>query len=98
VIITPTAPSVAWKLWEKVDDPLKMYLADIFTVNGSLAQLPGISIPVWYAKPEDGEDIDLPVGLQILGPKLWEEKVFEVANVIEKKLKSYVDSKKPKVF
>ncbi|EKE28315.1 MAG: hypothetical protein ACD_3C00079G0001 [uncultured bacterium (gcode 4)] len=98
VIITPTAPGVAWKLWEKTDDPLKMYLADIFTVNGSLAHLPWISIPVWFAKPEDWEDVDLPVWLQILGPKLWEEKVFEVANVLEKKLKSYISSKKPKVF
>ncbi|EKE29974.1 MAG: Glutamyl-tRNA(Gln) amidotransferase subunit A [uncultured bacterium (gcode 4)] len=98
VIITPTAPSVAWKIWEKADDPLKMYLADIFTVNWSLAHLPGISIPVGYAKPEDWEDVDLPVWMQILWPKMWEEKVFEVANVIEKKLKSYIDSKKPKVF
>jgi aspartyl-tRNA(Asn)/glutamyl-tRNA(Gln) amidotransferase subunit A len=46
IIITPTSPSVAWKIGEKVDDPLKMYLADIFTVNGSLAQLPGLSLPV----------------------------------------------------
>lgn len=98
VIVTPTAPSVAWKIWEKVDDPLKMYLSDIFTVSSSLAQLPGLSLPVGYAKPEDWENIELPVGLQILGPKFWEEKVFEVANVLEKSLKEYIGSKKPKVF
>lgn len=98
VIITPTAPTVAWKIGEKVDDPLKMYLSDIFTVNGSLAQLPWLSLPVWFAKPEDWEDIELPVWLQILGPKLWEQKVFEVANVLEKSLKDYIGSKSPKVF
>ncbi|MBP8016794.1 Asp-tRNA(Asn)/Glu-tRNA(Gln) amidotransferase subunit GatA [Candidatus Gracilibacteria bacterium] len=98
IIITPTAPSVAWKIGEKVNDPLKMYLSDIFTVNGSLAQLPGLSLPVGYAKPEDGGNIDLPVGLQILGPKLGEEKIFEVANILEKSLKDYVESKKPEIF
>jgi len=66
VIITPTSPQVAWKIGEKVNDPLKMYLADIFTVNGSLAGLPGLSIPCGFAKPGDEEDIELPVGMQIL--------------------------------
>lgn len=98
IIITPTAPSVAWKIWEKTDDPLKMYLSDIFTVNASLAWLPGLSLPVGFAKPEDDSNIELPVWLQILGPRLGEEKVFEVANVLEKSLKNYINSKKPKVF
>lgn len=98
VIVTPTSPSVAWKIWEKVDDPLKMYLSDIFTVNWSLAQLPWLSLPIWFAKPEDWEDIELPVWLQILGPKFWEEKVFEVSHVLEQSLKDYVNSKKPMVF
>ncbi len=98
VIVTPTSPSVAWKLWDKTDDPLKMYLADIFTVNWSLAQLPWLSIPVWYAKPEDGEDVYLPVWLQILGPKFWENKVFEVWYVLEQSLKEKVSSRKPKIY
>lgn len=98
IIITPTAPSVAWKIGEKVDDPLKMYLSDIFTVNGSLACLPGLSLPVGYTLPEDGGTTELPVGIQILGPLLWEEKVFEVGYVLEQAIKSYVDSKKPKIF
>lgn len=98
VIITPTAPSVAWKIGEKVDDPLKMYLSDIFTVNGSLAQLPGLSIPIWFAKSEDAEQVELPVWLQILGPKFGEEKVFEVWHVLEQSLKDYIWSKKPKIW
>ena len=97
IIITPTAPSVAWKIGEKVDDPLKMYLSDIFTVNGSLAGLPGLSIPIWFAKSEDAELVELPVGLQILGPKLGEQKVFEVWHILEQSLKDYIWSKKPKV-
>lgn len=83
IIVTPTAPGVAWKIGEKVDDPLKMYLSDIFTVNASLAGLPGLSLPIGYALPEDGGTIEFPVGLQILGPTLGEEKVFEVAHVLE---------------
>ncbi|MDD5376937.1 MAG: Asp-tRNA(Asn)/Glu-tRNA(Gln) amidotransferase subunit GatA [Candidatus Gracilibacteria bacterium] len=98
IIVTPTAPSVAWKIGEKVDDPLKMYLSDIFTVNGSLAGLPGLSLPVGYALPEDGGTIELPVGIQILGPSLGEEKVFEAAHVLEQAMKEYVNSKKPDIF
>ncbi len=98
LIITPTSPSVAWKIWEKVEDPLKMYLSDIFTVNWSLAWLPWLSLPIWYAKPEDWENIDLPVWLQILWPTLWEAKIFEVANILEKSLKNYINTKSPKIF
>lgn len=98
IIVTPTAPSVAWKVGEKSDDPLKMYLSDIFTVNGSLAGLPGLSLPVGYALPEDGGTTELPVGLQILGRELGEEQVFTVAHVLEQDLREYVGSRKPKMF
>ena len=98
VIVTPTAPSVAWKIGEKTDDPLKMYLSDIFTVNGSLAGLPGLSLPIGYSLPEDGGTTELPVGLQILGPELGEEKVFETAHVLEQAMKAYTGSKKPALF
>jgi aspartyl-tRNA(Asn)/glutamyl-tRNA(Gln) amidotransferase subunit A len=70
IIVTPTAPTVAWKIGSKGDDPLKLYLEDIFTVPASLAGIPGITIPVGYANPEDDSSVDLPVGLQILGPLL----------------------------
>lgn len=98
VIVTPTAPSVAWRIGEKVDDPLKMYLSDVFTVNASLAGLPGLSLPVGYTLPEDGGTTELPVGLQILGKELGEEKVFEVAHVLEQAIKTSVQSKKPTIF
>ena len=99
-IVTPTSPCVAWKIGERVEDPLKMYLSDIFTIGASLAGLPGMSIPVGFASPEDGsgDSVELPVGLQILGPSLNEEIVFEVAHVLENALKDKIDAKKPEIF
>ncbi len=84
-IICPTSPNVAWKIWEKIDDPLKMYLADAYTIPASLAGLPWITIPCGFAKSEDWENKELPVWLQILTPCLQEEKLFEIAYVYEQK-------------
>jgi aspartyl-tRNA(Asn)/glutamyl-tRNA(Gln) amidotransferase subunit A len=76
LIFTPTSPTLPFKLGEKIDDPLKMYLSDIFTVSVNLAGLPAISIPVGKVK-------NLPVGLQIIGKPFEEEKIFEVAKFYE---------------
>ncbi|MDD2516459.1 MAG: Asp-tRNA(Asn)/Glu-tRNA(Gln) amidotransferase subunit GatA [Candidatus Gracilibacteria bacterium] len=98
VIISPVSPEVAWKYGsEKVDDPIKMYLADVFTVPVPLAGVPAISVPCGFAKPSDG-DKELPVGIQIIGPKLGEEKIFEVGHVFEQANKEYINSKKPEIF
>ncbi len=76
-LITPTAPSAAFAIGENEDDPIKMYLNDVFTVPASLAGLPGMSIPA-------GVDAQgLPLGLQIIGRPWDEEMVFKVAGVIE---------------
>lgn len=83
-IISPVSPSVAWKIWEKIDDPLKMYLGDAYTIPASLAGLPWISIPCWFAESDDDEKEKMPVGLQILTPRLTEERLFEISNVYEK--------------
>ena len=83
VIVWPVSPSVAWKIGEKAEDPLKMYLADAYTVPWSLAGLPGMSIPCGFAKSKDSEAEELPVGLQILGSRMNEQKIFEVAHVYE---------------
>jgi aspartyl-tRNA(Asn)/glutamyl-tRNA(Gln) amidotransferase subunit A len=77
-IITPTAPTPAFRLGEKTADPLQMYLADIYTVTGSLAGVPGISIPC--GKTRAG----LPVGLQIFGSHFREGRVLQLANAFEK--------------
>ena len=76
-ILTPTAPSAAFGLGEKSDDPIKMYLNDVFTVTANLAGLPAISIPA--ALDADG----LPLGLQIIGKALDEETIYSVASVME---------------
>jgi len=77
VILTPTAPSAAFALGENQDDPVAMYLNDVFTVPASLAGLPGISVPAGLS--QDG----LPLGLQILGRPFDEETVLRVADVLE---------------
>ncbi len=76
VIFAPTTPDVAFKLGQKVDDPLQMYLSDIFTVMANLAGIPGISLPAGFS---DG----MPVGLQILGPALGESVVLRAAHAFE---------------
>ena len=86
-IVSPVSPSVAWKIWEKIDDPVKMYLSDVYTIPASLAWLPGMSIPAWFAKSEDDEQELLPVWLQILAPRLQEQRLFEIAHVYEQSTK-----------
>lgn len=77
VILTPTAPSAAFAPGEKTDDPLAMYLNDVFTVPASLAGLPGLSVPAGLNA--DG----LPLGLQVLGKAWDEESVIKVGGVLE---------------
>jgi len=77
VILTPTAPSAAFPLGEKQEDPVAMYLNDVFTVPTSLAGLPGISVPAGLSK--DG----LPLGLQLIGRAFDEETLLRVAAVME---------------
>jgi aspartyl-tRNA(Asn)/glutamyl-tRNA(Gln) amidotransferase subunit A len=77
-IVTPTSPTAAFKLGEKVDDPLSMYLADIFTVTADLAGIPGISIPCGETRE------NLPVGLQILGKHFDEATILRVAHAYER--------------
>jgi aspartyl-tRNA(Asn)/glutamyl-tRNA(Gln) amidotransferase subunit A len=76
-IITPTAPTPAFKLGEKTADPLQMYLADIYTVTGSLAGIPGISIPCGWTQAE------LPVGMQIFAPHFAEARILRIAHSFE---------------
>jgi aspartyl-tRNA(Asn)/glutamyl-tRNA(Gln) amidotransferase subunit A len=77
-IVTPTSPTPAFKLGEKVDDPLAMYLADIYTVTADLAGIPGISVPCGDTKEK------LPVGLQILGKHFDEATILRLAHAFEK--------------
>ena len=76
VLFTPTSPTVAFRLGERIEDPLQMYLADVFTVTANLAGLPAASVPI-------GHVAGLPVGGQIIGPWWGEEVLFRVASVLE---------------
>jgi aspartyl-tRNA(Asn)/glutamyl-tRNA(Gln) amidotransferase subunit A len=77
-IVTPTSPTPAFKLGEKSDDPLSMYLADIYTVTADLAGIPGISVPCGNTKS------GLPIGLQVLGRHFDESTVLRVAASVER--------------
>lgn len=79
-ILSPTSPETAFKLGEKIADPLKMYLADIFTIAGNLSGICGISLPCGFSQ-RDG--IELPVGLQLLGPSFEEKRLFRVGHAYE---------------
>jgi aspartyl-tRNA(Asn)/glutamyl-tRNA(Gln) amidotransferase subunit A len=81
VVITPTAPTPAFKLGEKSSDPLTMYLSDIYTVTANLAGIPAISVPCGFSKN------GLPIGLQIMGKPLSEGLILNVAYKLEQSLK-----------
>jgi aspartyl-tRNA(Asn)/glutamyl-tRNA(Gln) amidotransferase subunit A len=82
-VVTPTSPTVAFRLGERVDDPLAMYLSDYCTVPMPLAGIPGISIPAGLAEPPEGGPA-LPVGFQIAGPAFSENGILEVAYALER--------------
>jgi aspartyl-tRNA(Asn)/glutamyl-tRNA(Gln) amidotransferase subunit A len=77
LMVMPTSPTTAFKLGERTDDPLAMYLADYFTVPASLAGLPAISLPVGLSE-------GLPVGLQIAGPVFSESRILDAAHALER--------------
>src|SRR5204863_4317867 len=84
-VVTPTAPTTAFKIGELADDPLAMYLNDFFTVPMSLAGIPAISIPAGLAAPEgaEGGAPGLPVGFQIAAPAFGEQGLLEAAHALE---------------
>ena len=78
ILLSPVAPTTAFRLGEQTDDPLQMYLNDIYTASVNLAGIPGISVP--YANGADG----LPIGVQLLAPPLEEAKLLRMAYALER--------------
>jgi aspartyl-tRNA(Asn)/glutamyl-tRNA(Gln) amidotransferase subunit A len=76
-VICPTSPTTAFRLGERSEDPLSMYLSDVFTIPANMAGIPGISIPCGF------DDGGLPVGLQIMAPSLEESRLFRVARAFQ---------------
>jgi aspartyl-tRNA(Asn)/glutamyl-tRNA(Gln) amidotransferase subunit A len=81
VLVSPTAPTTAFKIGEKIDDPLSMYLNDLTTIPANLAGVPGISLPAGLA-PEDS----LPVGIQFMAPAREDARVYSVGAALEQLL------------
>jgi aspartyl-tRNA(Asn)/glutamyl-tRNA(Gln) amidotransferase subunit A len=84
-IAVPTSPSPAFRFGEKVDNPLAMYLADVFTLPASLAGIAGLSVPC-APTPATASQPTLPVGLQLLGPAFAEERLFSLAAEVERRM------------
>ncbi len=89
VLLSPVAPTPAFKIGEKIKDPLKMYLSDIFTLSANLAGIPGMSVPCGFSSQ------GLPIGLQIIGEHFNEEKMIKVAYNFEQATDFH--KKKPKL-
>lgn len=87
-IITPTTPTLPFKFGAKGDDPLQMYLEDIYTVPANIAGIPALSLPIGWANPSTslgaGDGKKLPIGMQILGKQKDDYKIFEIAELVEK--------------
>jgi aspartyl-tRNA(Asn)/glutamyl-tRNA(Gln) amidotransferase subunit A len=77
LIVTPTSPTAAFKIGSKADDPLSMYLSDIYTISANLAGIPGLSLPCGFTKS------GLPIGMQILGKPFGEEDIYRLAYAYE---------------
>jgi aspartyl-tRNA(Asn)/glutamyl-tRNA(Gln) amidotransferase subunit A len=85
-IVTPTSPTAAFKIGEKSDDPLQMYLSDIFTISCNLAGICGISIPCGFTGSQPltlNAQPRLPIGLQLLGKPFGEETLLKIAHAYE---------------
>lgn len=80
IILGPTSPVLPFKIGERIDNPLEMYLADIYTINVNIAGLPAVSIPCGFSS------IGLPVGLQLIGPHFGEKKNLQTAYALEQEL------------
>ncbi|HUP01740.1 MAG TPA: Asp-tRNA(Asn)/Glu-tRNA(Gln) amidotransferase subunit GatA [Gemmatimonadota bacterium] len=86
-LLSPTTPTPAFRIGEKVEDPLEMYLNDVYTVSANLAGIPAISIPYGRVPARVGGGADrpaLPIGIQIMGPALAEKRLFRIARFLER--------------
>jgi aspartyl-tRNA(Asn)/glutamyl-tRNA(Gln) amidotransferase subunit A len=82
-IVAPVTPTAAFKLGEKTDDPVKMYLEDIYSVAASLAGICGMSVPRGVTSAAAGENAGLPIGVQVMGRHFDEETMLRVALAVE---------------
>lgn len=96
ILLCPSTPSVAVKIGGAAQNPLFGYIADQLNIPSSLAGLSGLLVPCGFGQPKDGAAVDLPVGLQIIGPQWGEERVFQVGFAYQQATEWHKE--KPKVF
>jgi aspartyl-tRNA(Asn)/glutamyl-tRNA(Gln) amidotransferase subunit A len=82
-LVSPVCPTLPWKLGEKINDPLKMYLSDALTVTANIAGIPGLAVPAGFSVNH------LPIGIQIMGKQLSETLLFQIGNAFEKQSNYY---------
>jgi len=82
IILAPTSPSLPFKIGEKVDDPLQMYLSDILVCPINIAGIPSLNVPCGFIQ-------NLPVGMQIIGPQFGEKLLYQVGSAFEKETQYY---------
>ena len=82
-LVSPVCPTLPWKLGEKINDPLKMYLSDVLTVTANIAGIPSLSVPAGFSKNK------LPIGIQFMGKQLSESLLFQIGNSFEKQTSFY---------
>ena len=85
IIIGPTTPTPAFKIGQKIDDPIQMYLNDIFTIGANLAGLPALSVPCGFSS-------NLPVGMQLIGPHLNESLILKIGHYFQKETNWHLKS------
>ncbi|HHY75261.1 MAG TPA: Asp-tRNA(Asn)/Glu-tRNA(Gln) amidotransferase subunit GatA [Firmicutes bacterium] len=93
VLLSPTTPTVAFKIGEESEDPMTRYMADVMTVSINLAGLPAVSVPCGFAEIPDGAGKEMPCGLQIIGKPFDEETVLAAAYAVESFVKEELEEK-----
>lgn len=88
-LIAPVSPTLPWKMGEKVNDPLAMYLSDALTVTINIAGIPSLAVPAGFSNPSTNSDNSLPIGIQIMGPHFSESKLFQIGHAFEQETEFY---------
>ncbi|MFA5387775.1 MAG: amidase family protein, partial [Candidatus Paceibacterota bacterium] len=84
ILLTPVSPTLPFKIGEKMDDPLEMYLSDIYTISINLAGVGALSLPAGWVESPDDKAKKLPIGMQLIAKPFEEEKIFQAAMAFEK--------------
>lgn len=88
-LVAPVSPTLPWKIGEKMDDPLAMYISDILTVTVNIAGIPSLSVPAGFSDPSTSSGLKLPIGIQIMGNYFDEIRLFQIGHAFEQETLFY---------